>query len=463
MSDAIHRNGQLRRFVLAVVSGFFIAAASAQTESLEEYSPAELEQLVGPVALYPDDLIAIVLPASSYPLQIVEAARYLEAHEVSPDLQPDDDWDDAVVALLNYPEVIDLLNQDLDWTWNLGEAVVNQQADVLAAIQSFRGRAVTAGNFKTDDRQIVSETGDVIEVTPVEQEVIYVPYYEPSRVIVYQSDPVFHYYPRRYPLYYYPYPAHYPFSSGFFWGVTTAYTIGWFTDRVHFHYFGHSSHPFYGRTYAGHYRSRHARRVRHRHVSGSRSHRVGNRFVSSRHRFGNAWQPTHRRGDRPRRHDRQRRRAVPDRRRDSESNVRNRGRRTGVAPGTQARNSFTNRGNRRRQADGARSGKRAVVPDRRVGNRSPTGVARGGRTPIRVARSDSPPRNDTAPRRNVETRAPSRSEPRRSTGRSNGAAPERNRGASRSRGESNRARAPSSRRANGRSGGGTRMRSGSRR
>ena len=270
-------------------------SAKAVTEQPVDYSPAELEELVGPVALYPDDLIGIILPASTYPLQIVEAARYLEQHEKIPTLEPDEDWDDAVVALLNYPEVIELLNEDLDWTWNLGEAVVNQQADVLDAIQDFRGRAVAAGNLESDDRQTVTYVDEVIEVTPVDPEVIYVPYYEPSTVVVYQRWPVYHYYPRPYPVYYYPYPAHYSFASGFFWGVTTAYTIGWLTDRVHFHYYGYASHPYYGHYYPTHYYSRHAWRARHYNHAKPRSH-----YVYNKHQYGNTWKPQRRHGDRPR-------------------------------------------------------------------------------------------------------------------------------------------------------------------
>lgn len=285
----------LRAAAIAVVAALTIGDAQAQDEAPATYTTAELEELVGPVALYPDTLLAIVLPAASYPLQIVEAARYLEALDANPDLQPDDDWDDAVVALLNYPEVIELMNDDLDWTWDLGAAVVNQQDDVLAAVQSFRGRAVAAGNLQTDDRQTVSQTGDVIEVTPVDSEVIYVPYYEPSRVVVYQRRPVYYYYPRSYPLYYYPYPANYSFSSGFFWGVTTAYVVGWRTHRVHFHHIGYASHPYYGRRYVERYRVRHARRIRHR--------RVGlpvRRSAAQRSHIGTAWRPGARHGAGPR-------------------------------------------------------------------------------------------------------------------------------------------------------------------
>jgi hypothetical protein len=282
-------------FLTAAFCVLSFDAAQAVTEQPVDYSPAELEELVGPVALYPDDLIAIILPASTYPLQIVEAARYLEEHEKNPALTPDEDWDDAVVALLNYPEVIALMNEDLDWTWNLGEAVVNQQADVLDAVQDFRGRAVAAGNFESDDRQTVTVVDEIIEVTPVDPEVIYVPYYEPSRVVVYQRRPVYHYYPHAYPVYYYPYPVHYSFASGFFWGVTTAYTIGWLTDRVHYHYYGYASHPYYGHYYPSYYYTGYATRARHHHRA--RSHRP---VVYDKKHYGNSWKPRHRHGDRPR-------------------------------------------------------------------------------------------------------------------------------------------------------------------
>jgi hypothetical protein len=215
----------------------------------ENLSIDELQALVGPIALYPDDLLAIVLPASAYPLQIVQAARFLEDLEQDSSLEPDESWDESVTALLNYPEVIEMLNEDLDWTYELGEAVVRQQADVIAAVEAFRDRAYAAGNLKTDDRQTVTQNEGVIEIEPVEEEVIYVPYYEPERVVVYQPQPVYHYYPRPYPVYYYPYPYGHSFASGYFWGVTTAFSIGWFTDHLHVFHHSYWGHPYYGRHY----------------------------------------------------------------------------------------------------------------------------------------------------------------------------------------------------------------------
>jgi hypothetical protein len=293
------KTGKFYRLLVLITLGLSIGLglalsgnANAEDELAADYSAAELAELVGPIALYPDDLVAIVLPASSYPLQIVAAARYLNTLETNPALRPDDDWDDTVIALLNYPEALELLNQDLDWTWSLGDAVVHQQADVLDAIQEFRGRAVMAGNLETDERQVVSTVDEVVAIEPADPEVIYVPYYDPADVVVYQHVPVYHYYARRRPVYYYPYPSHYSFASGFFWGVTTAYTVGWLTDRVHSHHYGYASHPYYGRHYATYYRAPRAQRLRHHHVNPS------DRFTANKRQFGNTWRPAARHGQR---------------------------------------------------------------------------------------------------------------------------------------------------------------------
>lgn len=223
--------------------------AATGNEDIPLLSTVDLEELVGPIALYPDDLLAVILPASAYPLQIVDAARFLEALDDDPTLEPDPAWDDSVVALLNYPEVIEFLNDDIDWTWRLGEAVVAQQADVVAAIEGFRDRAYAAGNLKSDEHQKVTRDNGVIEITPASDDVIYVPYYEPERVVVYQPRPVYYYYPRAYPVYYYPYASAYRFHHNWFWGVTTAFRIGWFSDSLHVLHHSYYGHPYFGRQY----------------------------------------------------------------------------------------------------------------------------------------------------------------------------------------------------------------------
>jgi len=225
-------------------------------DGIPRLSHYELQDLVGPIALYPDDLLAIVLPAAAYPLQVVEAARFLEALETDPTLQPDPVWDDSIVALINYPEIVDLLNEDLDWTWRLGESVVAQQTDVIAAVESFRDRAYAAGNLKSDEYQTVSNNAGTISISPTADDVIYVPYYEPTRVVYYQPRPAYYYHPRPYPVYYYPYAADHYFDRGNFWGVTTAFSIGWYTNSLNVYHHSYQGHPYYGRTYwnGGHYR-----------------------------------------------------------------------------------------------------------------------------------------------------------------------------------------------------------------
>jgi hypothetical protein len=237
--------------VLALGAGAALRPAHAQDAqpAVEIATADELYDIVGPIALYPDDLVAIVLPAATYPLQIVQAARFLEDRRDDSSRQPDEEWDDSIVALLNYPEVVELLNDDLDWTYDLGTAVLNQRADVLNAIQTFRDEAYAAGNLRTDERQTVARDDGAISIKPASPQVIYVPYYEPEQVVIYQRVPVYHYYPRRYPVYYYPYPAHYVFDTGYFWGVRSWFSIGWRSHHVHVYDWHYHSHPYFGWSY----------------------------------------------------------------------------------------------------------------------------------------------------------------------------------------------------------------------
>jgi len=269
--------------------------AVAEVEEIEEFpiaSAAELETLVGPIALYPDDLLAIVLPASTFPLQIVEALRFLEDLEDDPSLKPDDDWDDSIVALLNYPEVVELLNEDLDWTWRLGEVVVAQQSDVISAIELFRDRAYAAGNLKSDDYQIVANEDSSIQITPVQEDVIYVPYYEPERVVVYQPQPAYYYYPRPYPVYYYPYSTGYAFHDSFFWGVTTAFSIGWHSHHLNVFHHSFYGHPYYGHSYWDRYYWYRRPDI---HVYNNVYVRNNSNVSYNRYRDGDRWQANERR------------------------------------------------------------------------------------------------------------------------------------------------------------------------
>jgi len=198
------------------------APASASTAPASPELPLtaeELEQLVARIALYPDDLVAIVLPASTNPLQIVQADRYLAKRKADPKAPIDDKWDDAVKTLLNYPEIVTMMSGDLDWTAALGEAVVADQGEVLEAVQAFRRKTQSAGNLKSDPKQTVVVEKEVIKIVPTDPQVIYVPQYNPTTVVVSGGYASYGYYPAPYPVYYYPYPPGAALATGLIWGA----------------------------------------------------------------------------------------------------------------------------------------------------------------------------------------------------------------------------------------------------
>jgi len=147
-------------------------------------TPEQLQQLVAPIALYPDALVAQILAAATYPDQIVEADRWLQQHtdvkgdqlgqEV--DKQP---WDPSVKALTEFPSVLANMDKNLSWTSSLGDAYVNQQQDVMNAVQVMRDRAQKAGNLKTTSQEKVSNQGKTIVIEAADPEVVYVPEYDP--------------------------------------------------------------------------------------------------------------------------------------------------------------------------------------------------------------------------------------------------------------------------------------------
>jgi hypothetical protein len=200
---------------------------SAQTPTASQpLSSADLETLVARIALYPDDLVALIMSAALNPLQIVQADRYLDDVKKNPSLKPDKDWDGSVISLLNYPQIVSMMNDDLDWTQNIGEAVVNQQKDVLVAIQQLRDTAVARGIIKTNDQVVVEQKDDNVIIRPVKKEVVYVPQYDPviltSPTYVAEPEPIS--YGPAYPSYYYPYA---PYWAGFITGAVFGAAIDW--------------------------------------------------------------------------------------------------------------------------------------------------------------------------------------------------------------------------------------------
>ena len=172
--------------VAANVPGGLTSARAELTPAVQPADPtsADLQQLVAPIALYPDQLVAQVLAAATYPDQVVEADRWLQeqhglqgeqlARQV--DAQP---WDPSVKALVQFPSVLANMDKNLSWTSALGDAYVNHQQDVMDAIQTMRRRAHDAGNLKTTSEQKVVEDGSEVAIEPANPQVVYVPQYDP--------------------------------------------------------------------------------------------------------------------------------------------------------------------------------------------------------------------------------------------------------------------------------------------
>jgi Protein of unknown function (DUF3300) len=156
----------------------------ASVTSNTQRSPAEFQQLLAPIALYPDSLVAQVLAASTYPAEVVEAERWMTQHKGLTAQQRADDvnqqsWDPSVKALMAFPSVLANMNKNLSWTTSLGQTYVQDPQEVMNAIQQLRHRAQTAGQLSSTSQQTVTTQGQNIVIQPVNPEVVYVPEYDP--------------------------------------------------------------------------------------------------------------------------------------------------------------------------------------------------------------------------------------------------------------------------------------------
>jgi hypothetical protein len=223
-----------------------IPAPPEQPASAPPYTqqtPEQLQQLVAPIALYPDSLVAQILAASTFPEQVVEADRWVQAH---PDLKGDalgqavdqQPWDPSVKALAAFPSVLGNMDKNLSWTSSLGDAYYNQQEDVTSAIQVMRRRAEEAGNLKSTPQQTVATQDSTIVIQPANPEVVYVPAYDPW--IVYGGPIV-------------AWPGWYPYPGIWFGGPYLSFGIGfgigWFGGFgwgwPHWGFDWHHGYPIY--------------------------------------------------------------------------------------------------------------------------------------------------------------------------------------------------------------------------
>jgi hypothetical protein len=198
------------------------SAGQAVTPPVDKQSPEELQQLVAPIALYPDALVSQILAGATYPTEIVEADRWVQDHSNlkgkdlanAVDQQP---WDPSIKALTQFPSVLANMDKNLSWTSALGEAYVNQSEAVMDSVQVMRARAQAAGNLKSSEHVTVETQEKMIIIEPADPEVVYVPAYDPwvaygAPVVVWPG--------------WYPYPGLYVAGPGVSFGV--GFAIGFF-------------------------------------------------------------------------------------------------------------------------------------------------------------------------------------------------------------------------------------------
>jgi hypothetical protein len=210
-------------------------AGTAKPETT--FKPEQLEQIVAPIALHPDSLLAQILMASTYPLEIVEAYRWLEKNpklKAGPELEEalkKQDWDASVKALCGLRDVVKQMNDNLDWTQDLGDAFLGQKTELMETVQKMRKKALDSGNLKTSEQVKVTQDSEVIVIEQTKTEVVYVPSYSPT--VVYGPTWSYPYY--YYPPMYVPPPAGYgfmAFTAGVFWGAAIWGGCNWHGNDV---------------------------------------------------------------------------------------------------------------------------------------------------------------------------------------------------------------------------------------
>ncbi|HKY02332.1 MAG TPA: DUF3300 domain-containing protein [Burkholderiales bacterium] len=221
MKDPVRRFARILAFALSLVT----AMAMAQEEA-PSFSKEQLDQMVAPIALYPDSLLSQVLMAATYPADVADAAKWSKNNpkqqgESAVNAVESQTWDPSVKSLVAFPQVLQMMGERPDWVQNIGDAFLASSKDVLDSVQRLRTKAQQSGNLKSNEQQkvIVEEAPtQVIKIEPANPEVIYVPSYNPT--VVYGPWP----YPAYPPYYYPPPPAYYPgYAYG---GVALAFGVG---------------------------------------------------------------------------------------------------------------------------------------------------------------------------------------------------------------------------------------------
>ena len=223
------------KFLAALLLAFPLFA-QAQTQRGD--TQPELDQMLAPIALYPDELLSQVLMAATYPIEVVEAARWTRANS---GLQGDDavravqnqDWDPSVKSLVAFPQVLQRMDEHLDWTRSLGDAFLAQEPQMMDQVQQLRRRAQAAGNLRSDEQIRIEQQGPAIVVRPASPQYVYVPYYDP--MVVYGPW----WWPSYQPVYWAPWPGyvrHHQSGFGFWWGRPVGLSLNFFFGDFDWHH-----------------------------------------------------------------------------------------------------------------------------------------------------------------------------------------------------------------------------------
>jgi len=226
------QKGLLIALVLLCITTLVVPPASYSqgAKTQPAFKAEELEQIFAPIALYPDSLLTQILMASTYPLEIVQADRWAKQNK---DMKGDalakaleaQRWDPSVKSLVNFPQVLAMMSEKLDWTQKLGDAFLAQQKDVMGTVQKLRAKAQASGNLKTTKEQVVKVEQQIIIIEPASPQVIYVPAYNPTVVYGVWAYPAYPPYPV-YPPGYVATTAAFSFAAGAAVGAAWGYAWG---------------------------------------------------------------------------------------------------------------------------------------------------------------------------------------------------------------------------------------------
>jgi hypothetical protein len=214
--------------LLAVAAALPLASGQARAA----YSRAELDQMLAPIALYPDPLLSQILMASTDPAEVAEAARWSRAHpgvegDAAVRMVQDYEWDPSVKSLVAFPQLLARMDENPDWTRKLGDAFIVQEPVVMEAVQGLRRRAQEAGQLASDERLRVIQQPGAIVIEPANPQYVYVPYYDP---LIAYGPWWWSAYP---PFYWAPWPGYVrAYRPGFWWGAPIGVSLGFFFGGV---------------------------------------------------------------------------------------------------------------------------------------------------------------------------------------------------------------------------------------